>query len=81
MREVEVFGRRGTDPATTFLHRLIEKHDLSDTIFLVDSYGYPSSAFRLGSSSSLDYIIRNLIEKCFHTFQMRIDRFNNSWGG
>jgi transposase-like protein len=38
--DVAVFGRRGTDPAPAFLHRLTEKHDLSETVFLVDDYGY-----------------------------------------
>ncbi|ELY94330.1 integrase [Natrialba chahannaoensis JCM 10990] len=35
--DVEVFERRGTDPAA-FLHRLTEKHDLSEAAFLVDGY-------------------------------------------
>ncbi len=33
--DVELFGRHGTDPAAAFLHRLSEKHDLSDTVFLL----------------------------------------------
>lgn len=41
--DVAVFGRRGADPATAFLHRLTEKHDLSDTMFLVDGYEYLTS--------------------------------------
>jgi len=28
--EVDVFSRRGTDPAAAFLHRLTEKHDVAD---------------------------------------------------
>ncbi len=38
--DIAVFGRQGTDPAAVFLHRLTEKHDLSDVVFLVDGYGY-----------------------------------------
>jgi putative transposase len=38
--DVEVYGRRGIDPAAAFLHRLTEKHDLSEPVFLVDGYGY-----------------------------------------
>jgi len=28
--DAELFGQHGTDPAAAFLHRLAEKHDLSD---------------------------------------------------
>ena len=31
--DVQLFGRRGTDPAAAFLHKLREKHDLSETCF------------------------------------------------
>ncbi len=43
---------------------LAEKHDLSDTEFLVDDYGYLTALFRVGLSGHLDYVDRNLIEKC-----------------
>jgi len=36
--EVDVYSRRGTDPAAAFLHCLTEKHDVSDTEFLVDAF-------------------------------------------
>ncbi|ELK51779.1 transposase, partial [Haloferax sp. BAB-2207] len=77
--DVELFGRHGTDPAAAFLHRLSEKHDLSDAVFLVDGYGYQTAISRLGLSGWLDYVERNLIEKWFHTLKMRVDRFHNSW--
>jgi transposase-like protein len=48
--DVAVFGRRGTDPAAAFLHRLTQKHDLSETVFLVDGYGYLTTPSRLGLS-------------------------------
>ena len=73
--------RRGTALATAFLQQLTEKHDLSDTEFLVDGYGYLTALFRLDLSSHLDYVDRNLIEKWFHTLKMRIDRFHHSWVG
>ncbi|RKD85215.1 integrase core domain-containing protein, partial [Halopiger aswanensis] len=71
----------GTDPAAVFLHRLTEKHDLSEAVFLVDGYGYLTALSRLGLSGQLDYVERNLIEKWFQTFKMRVDRFHNSWVG
>ncbi len=37
--EIDVYNRRGTDPAAAFLHRLTEKHDVADTEFLVDDMG------------------------------------------
>nr|WP_303299599.1 IS6 family transposase [Haloferax alexandrinus] len=79
--DVELFGRHGTDPGAAFLHRLSEKHDLSDAVFLVDGYGYQTAISRLGLSGWLDYVERNLIEKWFHTLKMRVDRFHNSWVG
>ncbi|CCQ36749.1 ISH14-type transposase ISNamo13 [Natronomonas moolapensis 8.8.11] len=79
--DVQLFGRHGTDPAAAFLHGLREKHDLSDTVFLVDGYGYQTALARLGLSGRLDYVDRNLIEKWFHTLKMRVDRFHNSWVG
>jgi len=79
--DVELFGRHGTDPAAAFLHRLTEKHDLSETVFLVDGYGYQTALARLGLSGQLDYVERNLIEKWFHTLKIRVDRFHNSWVG
>jgi transposase-like protein len=78
---VDLFERRGTDPAAEFLERLAEKHDLSDTEFLVDGYRYLTALFRVGLSGHLDYVDRNLIETWFQTLKMRIDRFRHSWVG
>ena len=47
---IDLFDRRGTDPATEFLEQLAEKHDLSNTEFLVDGYGYLTALFRLDLS-------------------------------
>lgn len=79
--DAAVFGRRGTNLAAAFLHKLTEKHDLSGTVFLVDGYSYLPALFRLGLSDQLDYGNRNLIEKWFHIFKIRIDCFPNSWVG
>ncbi|ELZ79644.1 transposase [Haloferax larsenii JCM 13917] len=79
--DVELFGRHGTDPAAAFLHRLSEKHDLSDTVFLGDGIGYQTVLSRLGLSGRLDYVERNLIEEWFHTLTMRVDRVHHSWVG
>jgi transposase-like protein len=79
--DVELFSRRGTDPAAAFLHRLGEKHDVSDAEFLVDAAGYLTALFRRGLSGHLDYSTRNHVEKWFQTLSMRIDRFHSFWRG
>ncbi|QGA81370.1 Transposase [Halomicrobium sp. LC1Hm] len=61
--EVDVFSRRGTDPAAAFLHRLTEKHDFAETEFLVDAGGYLTALARHKLSGRLDYRTRNHIEK------------------
>ena len=62
--EIEVFSRRGTDPAVAFLHRLTEKHNVSAAEFLVDAGGYLTALFRQELSGQLDYSERNHIENC-----------------
>ncbi|UPV76718.1 IS6 family transposase (plasmid) [Halorussus limi] len=79
--DVAVFGRRGTDPAAAFLHGLIQKHECSETVFLVDDAVYLTAPFRLGLSGQLECVDRNHIEQWFHTLKMRIDRFHSSWVG
>ena len=79
--DVQLFKRHGTDPAAAFLHGIVEKHDCEDTVFLVDQFGYRTALSRLGLSGRVEYTVRNLIEKWFHTLKMRVDRFHNSWVG
>ncbi len=79
--EIDVFSRRGTDPAAAFLSRLEEKHDLDETEFLVDAGGYLTALARRKLSGQLDYSERNHIEKWFQTVSMRIDRFHSFWRG
>ncbi len=79
--DAEVFGRRGTDPAAAFLHRVGEKHDLSEAVFLVDGFGYLTALSRLDIGGRPDRRERNHIEKWFQTLKMRTDRFHTSWVG
>ena len=66
---------------TAFLHRLTQKHDIADTVFLVDAGGYLTALARHELSGRLDYWTRNHIEKRFQTVTMRIDRFHSFWRG
>src|SRR6056297_4194463 len=65
MLDIDVYSRRGIDPAAAFLHRLTEEHDVSDTEFLVDGGGYLTALFRHDLSGQLNYTDRNHIEKWF----------------
>jgi putative transposase len=76
-----LFKHHGTNSAAAFLFGLAEKHDLSDTVFLVEQFGYRTALARLGLNGRVDYTDRNLIEKWFQTLKMRVDRFHNSWVG
>jgi len=60
------------------LHRLTEKHGVTDAEFLVDA-GYLTALFRHDLSGQLDYEEWNHIEKWFQTVSMRIDRFHSFW--
>jgi putative transposase len=79
--DVALFGRHSTDPAAAFLSGLDEKPDLSDTVFLVNQFGYRTALSRLGLIGQVDYTDRNRIERWFHTIKIRVDRFHNSWVG
>ncbi|WP_159904778.1 IS6 family transposase [Salinirussus salinus] len=77
--EVDALSHPGTDPAAAFLHRLTEKHDVADSVFLVDAGGYLTALSRHDLSGRLDYRMRNHIEKWFQTVTMRIDRLHAFW--
>jgi putative transposase len=77
--EIDVFSRRRTDPAAAFLHRLTEKHEISETEFLVDGMGYLTALARYTLSGQLNYSTRNHIETWFQTVAMRINRFHSFW--
>jgi len=65
------------DPAAAFLYRVTEKHDVSETEFLVDGGGYLTDLFHHELSGQLGYNERNHIEKWFQTVPMWIDRFHS----
>lgn len=73
--------RRGTKPATQFLQELKEKHRVADAEFLVDGMGYLTALARTDLSGDLNYSERNIVEKLFQTFTMRIGRFHETWNG
>jgi putative transposase len=52
--DVELFSRQGTNPAATFLRRLRESHDLSETVVLVGRFGYRTARSRLRSNGRVD---------------------------
>ena len=72
---------RGTDPVTSFLRELKEKHRVSDAEFLVDGMGYLTALAKTDLGGHLDYIDRNIVEKLFQTFTIRIARFHETWNG
>jgi len=79
--DLDVYSHRGTDPEAEFLHRLTEKHDVSETVLLVDGGRHPTVSLRHESSGQLNYRDRNHLEKLFQTVTMRIDRFHSIWTG
>jgi transposase-like protein len=78
--EIDVYSCCGTDLAAAFLHRLTEKHDVSDTEFLVDGGGYLTALFRHVLSGQLDYRERNHIEKWFQTVRCELTAYIRSGG-
>lgn len=74
-------GHRGRDPAETFLEELTEKHRVSDAEFLVDGMGYLTALARTDINGHLDYTDRNIVEKLFQTYTMRIEQFHEIWNG
>jgi putative transposase len=78
---VRLSEHRGTDPAAEFLRELKEKYRVSDAEFLVDGMGYLTALARTNLSGELNYAERNIIEKLFQTFTMRIGRFHETWNG
>ena len=72
---------RGRDPAEQFLDELKEKHRVSDAEFLVDGMGYLTALARTDLSGELNYTDRNIVQKLFQTYTMRIERFHETWNG
>jgi transposase-like protein len=78
--EVDVYNHRGTETSAALLHRLTEKHNVSETEFLVDAGGYLTALARQKLSGHLNYPDRNHIKKCFQTMTVRVDRFTRFCG-
>ena len=72
---------RGTRPASAFLSELKERHDPSETEFLVDGMGYLTTLAQTDLGGHLDYVTRNLIGKWFQALTIRVDRFHKTWIG
>jgi len=72
---------RGTEPATTFLRELKEEHRVCDAEFLVDGMGYLTALARTNLTGDLNYSERNIVEKLFQTYTMRVGRFHETWNG
>ena len=60
--DIEVFSRRGTDPASAFLHRLTTKHEVADTEFLVDASGHLTALARRELSGQLNSLFGSTAE-------------------
>ena len=71
----------GASPASAFLSELKERHDLSETEFLVDGMSYLTALAKTNLDGHLDYVTRNLIEKRSQTLTMRVGRFHYTWIG
>jgi putative transposase len=78
---IRLSPRQGTTPAAAFLSGLKDRHDLSETEFLVDGYGYLTALARCDLRGDLEYADRNKIENWFQTLKMRVGRFHNTWTG
>lgn len=77
---VRLSPRWGSSLAATFISAL-KQHDLSETTFLVDGFGYLNALARCDLGSQLEYADHNTIEKWFQTMKMRIERFHTTWTG
>ena len=70
--DVALFGSNGTDPPAVFLHRLDEKHPLSEDVFIVNQFGYWTAISRLGLSGRVNCIDRNEVRK-YHLLRISIE--------
>ena len=52
-----------------------------DAEFLVDRMGYLTALAKTDLTGDLNYSDRNIVEKLFQTFTMRIERFHETWNG
>ncbi|EMA47317.1 integrase [Halococcus morrhuae DSM 1307] len=81
MLHARLSQNRGTEPATTFLRELKEEHRVGDAEFLVDGMGYLTALAKTDLLGDLNYPKRNIVEKLFQTYTMRVGRFHETWNG
>ena len=72
---------RGTKPATTFLRELKEEHRVADAEFFVNGMGYLTALAKTDLTGDLNYSERNIVEKLFQTYTMRVGQFRETWNG
>jgi len=60
------------------LDELKEKHRVSDAEFLVDGMGYLTALARTDLNSKRNYTDRNIAEKLFQTYTMRVEQFHKT---
>jgi putative transposase len=78
---LQISQHRCRDSAEQFLAELKEKHRVSDAECLVNGMGYLTALARTDLGGDRSYSDRNIVEKLFQTFTMRIDRFHETWNG
>jgi hypothetical protein len=60
---------------------LKEELRVGDAEFLVDGMDYLTALARTDPTDHLDYSDRNIVQKLFLTYPMRIGRFHETWNG
>ena len=63
----------------TFLRELKEELRVADAEFLVDGMGYLTALAKTDLTGDLNYSERNIVEKLFQTYTMRVSRFHETW--
>jgi putative transposase len=67
--DITLFGSYRTDPAAAFLHRLDEKHNLSEAESLVGQFGYRTALARLGLSGQVNYTDRKMVSHAQNAYR------------
>ena len=68
--KIDVYRRRGTDPAVAFLHRLTEKYDVADALVLLNGASYLTAMLRHTLRGERNSTERNHIETWLGTLTM-----------
>lgn len=77
---IDVFSRRGTDPAAAFLHRLTRQREVPDTGF-TSVLGVPDCPHPSRIEQPAQLQREKPYRKWLQTGTMRIDRFPSVWRG